>query len=81
MVYISGGHDYQIGPYRREVLSYDPVGGGDTWTERPPMASARGWHCMASLHHLIYAIGGSNDTEASAARFVILAVEALDPRS
>ncbi|XP_062317185.1 kelch-like protein 36 [Osmerus eperlanus] len=80
MVYISGGHDYQIGPYRREVLSYDPGGGGDMWAERPPMASARGWHCMASLHHLIYAIGGSNDHEESAERFDILAVEAFDPR-
>ncbi|KAM3870263.1 kelch-like protein 36 [Diretmus argenteus] len=84
-VYISGGHDYQIGPYRRDVLSYDPSrggsGGGDYWEERRAMSVARGWHCMESLGHLIYAIGGSNDHEDTAERFDILAVESFDPRS
>ncbi|XP_010882416.2 kelch-like protein 36 [Esox lucius] len=80
VVYISGGHDYQIGPYRRDVLSYDPQG-ADVWVERQAMTSARGWHCMASLHHLIYVIGGSDDHEESIERFDILAVEAFDPHS
>ncbi|XP_064786167.1 kelch-like protein 36 isoform X1 [Oncorhynchus masou masou] len=80
VVYISGGHDYQIGPYRRDVLSYDPRG-GDIWVERQAMSSARGWHCMTSLHHLIYAVGGSDDHEESIDRFDILAVEAFDPQS
>ncbi|KAG7468446.1 hypothetical protein MATL_G00143080 [Megalops atlanticus] len=79
LVYISGGHDYQIGPYRRDVLSYDPR--ADTWTERRAMGVARGWHCMASLHELIYAMGGSDDRENSMERFDILAVEAFDPRT
>lgn len=44
------------------------------------MSVARGWHCMASLHHLIYAIGGSDDHAHTAERFDILQVEAFDPR-
>ncbi|KAL0968218.1 hypothetical protein UPYG_G00263950 [Umbra pygmaea] len=80
VVYISGGHDYQIGPYRRDVMSYDPQG-GDVWVERPAMSSARGWHCMAALHQLVYAIGGSNDREGSMERFDILEVEAFDVHS
>ncbi|KAJ8398663.1 hypothetical protein AAFF_G00421910 [Aldrovandia affinis] len=79
LAYISGGHDYQIGPYRRDVLSYDPR--GNAWTERRLMGVARGWHCMTSLRELIYAIGGSDDHEDSMERFDILAVEALDPRT
>ncbi|XP_047452679.1 kelch-like protein 36 [Mugil cephalus] len=81
VVYISGGHDYQIGPYRRDVLSYDPSAEGDAWTPRPPMSLARGWHCMASLGHLIYAVGGSDDHEDTTERFDILQVESCDPRS
>ncbi|XP_075994355.1 kelch-like protein 36 [Genypterus blacodes] len=81
VVYISGGHDYQIGPYRRDVLSYDLAGGGDTWAERRAMTLARGWHCMASLNDLIYAIGGSDDHAETAERFDILQVESFDPRS
>ncbi|XP_039989036.1 kelch-like protein 36 [Xiphias gladius] len=81
VVYISGGHDYQIGPYRRDVLSYDPSRDGDAWVECQAMSLARGWHCMASLDHLIYAIGGSNDHEDTTERFDILQVESYNPRS
>lgn len=81
VLYISGGHDYQIGPYRRDFLSYDPGRDGSVWAERQPMALARGWHCMASLHHLIYAIGGSDDHADTTERFDILEVESYDPRS
>ncbi|KAK2841737.1 hypothetical protein Q5P01_011937 [Channa striata] len=81
MVYISGGHDYQIGPYRRDVLSYDPSTGSDAWVKRQAMSVARGWHCMASLNHLIYAIGGSDDHEDTTERFDILQVESYNPRS
>lgn len=81
VVYISGGHDYQIGPYRRDVLSYDPSQDSEVWVERQPMSLARGWHCMASLNHLIYAIGGSDDNEDTTERFDILEVESYDPRS
>lgn len=81
VVYISGGHDYQIGPYRRDVLSYDPSQDSDVWTECQAMSQARGWHCMASLNHLIYAIGGSDDHEDTTERFDILQVESYDPRS
>ncbi|KAM6946110.1 LOW QUALITY PROTEIN: kelch-like protein 36 [Aplochiton taeniatus] len=81
MVFISGGHDYQIGPYRRDALSYDPARPADGWRERPPMARSRGWHCMASLHRLVYAIGGSDDRPDNVERFDILAVEAFDPRA
>ncbi|XP_018594763.2 kelch-like protein 36 [Scleropages formosus] len=79
VIFISGGHDYQIGPYRRDLLSYDPR--INAWTERRPMAVARGWHCMTSLKELIYAIGGSDDRENSMERFDILSVEAFDPKS
>lgn len=79
VVYISGGHDYQIGPYRRDVLSYDPSRDSNVWMERQPMSLARGWHCMASLNHLIYAIGGSDDHEDTTERFDILQVESYDP--
>uniref|UniRef100_A0A3B3ZCV2 Kelch-like protein 36 n=1 Tax=Periophthalmus magnuspinnatus TaxID=409849 RepID=A0A3B3ZCV2_9GOBI len=78
VVYISGGHDYQIGPYRKEVLSYEPSGEGSAWVERPSMSEARGWHCMASVDHLIYAIGGSDDHAATTERFDVLQVEAYD---
>lgn len=81
VVYISGGHDYQIGPYRREVLSYDPSKDNDVWVECQAMSLARGWHCMASLNHLIYAIGGSDDHEDTTERFDILQVESYDPHS
>ncbi|MFT7813989.1 kelch-like protein 36 [Arapaima gigas] len=79
LVFISGGHDYQIGPYRRDLLSYDP--GTGAWTERSPMLVARGWHCMTSLKDLIYAIGGSDDREDSMERFDVLSVEAFDPNT
>uniref|UniRef100_A0A8C9K9U0 Kelch-like protein 36 n=1 Tax=Panthera tigris altaica TaxID=74533 RepID=A0A8C9K9U0_PANTA len=39
-VYISGGHDYQIGPYRKNLLCYDHR--TDVWEERRPMTTARG---------------------------------------
>ncbi|XP_077049665.1 kelch-like protein 36 [Siphateles boraxobius] len=80
IVYISGGHDYQIGPYRRDMLSYDPKT-ADTWTERQAMILARGWHSMASLEDRIYVIGGSDDHEDSMERFDVLGVEAFDPQT
>uniref|UniRef100_A0A1A8I3G7 Kelch-like protein 36 n=1 Tax=Nothobranchius kuhntae TaxID=321403 RepID=A0A1A8I3G7_NOTKU len=80
-VYISGGHDYQIGPYRQDVLSYDPSRDGEVWVERQSMSLARGWHCLASLNNLIYAIGGSDDHADTTERFDILQVESYDPRS
>ncbi|XP_037307156.2 kelch-like protein 36 [Pungitius pungitius] len=81
VVYISGGHDYQIGPYRRDFLSYEPTPDSEVWVKRRAMSLARGWHCMASPNHLIYAIGGSDDHEDTAERFDILHVESYDPRS
>ncbi|XP_066541267.1 kelch-like protein 36 [Hoplias malabaricus] len=80
IVYISGGHDYQIGPYRRDMLSYNPTT-GDTWIERQAMTLARGWHCMTSLQDKIYVIGGSDDHEDSMERFDVLEVEAFDPQT
>jgi len=91
-VYISGGHDHQIGPYRRDVLSYDPPatgagaaaappGSSPGWRERRPMEVARGWHCMASLGERVYVMGGSDDQRHTLERFDVLAVEALDPAS
>ncbi|XP_056454852.1 kelch-like protein 36 [Gadus chalcogrammus] len=86
-VYISGGYDQQIGPYRRDVLSYDPPAAGAPsgrapgWQERPPMGEARGWHCMASLGSRVYVIGGSNDLLDAPDRLDVGAVEALDPAS
>ncbi|CAJ0927821.1 unnamed protein product [Ranitomeya imitator] len=70
-VYISGGHDYQIGPYRKNLLCYDPR--ADAWEERRPMTIARGWHSMCTLDDSIYAIGGSDDNLESMERFDILA--------
>lgn len=80
VVYISGGHDYQIGPYRQDVLSYDPSQDGEVWVERQPMSYARGWHCMASLNNLIYAVGGSDDHADTSERFDILQVESYNPQ-
>jgi len=79
--YISGGHDSQFSPYRRDVLSYDPARGGEPWVERRAMSAARAWHCMASPNHLIYAIGGSDNDEGGTERFDIRRVEAYDPLS
>lgn len=83
LVYISGGHDIQIGPYRCNMLSFDPQSGcqSSSWTERPPMLLARGWHCMASVGERIYVLGGSNDHQDSIERFDILDVEAFEPRT
>lgn len=77
-VYISGGHDYQIGPYRRNLLCYDHR--TDVWEERRPMTTARGWHSMCSLGDSIYSIGGSDDHVESMERFDVLGVEAYSPQ-
>ncbi|KAM9302428.1 kelch-like protein 36 isoform 1-T2 [Gastrophryne carolinensis] len=72
-IYISGGHDYQIGPYRKNLLRYAPA--ADAWEERRPMITARGWHSMCTLDDSVYAIGGSDDNQESMERFDILGVE------
>ncbi|XP_036045000.1 kelch-like protein 36 isoform X1 [Onychomys torridus] len=77
-VYISGGHDYQIGPYRKNLLCYDHR--TDVWEERQPMTTARGWHSMCSLGDSIYSIGGSDDHMESMERFDVLGVEAYSPQ-
>lgn len=77
-VYISGGHDYQIGPYRKNLLCYDHR--TDVWEERRPMTTARGWHSMCSLGDSIYSIGGSDDHMESMERFDVLGVEAYSPQ-
>uniref|UniRef100_A0A8C5QLL1 Kelch-like protein 36 n=1 Tax=Leptobrachium leishanense TaxID=445787 RepID=A0A8C5QLL1_9ANUR len=77
-VYISGGHDYQIGPYRKNMLCYDPR--ADAWEERRPMITARGWHSMCTLEDSIYSIGGSDDNLESMERFDILSVECYSPQ-
>ncbi|XP_049720479.1 kelch-like protein 36 isoform X1 [Elephas maximus indicus] len=77
-VYISGGHDYQIGPYRKNLLCYDHR--MDVWEERRPMTTARGWHSMCSLGDSIYSIGGSDDNIESMERFDVLGVEAYSPQ-
>ncbi|XP_043562574.1 kelch-like protein 36 isoform X1 [Chiloscyllium plagiosum] len=78
LVYISGGHDYQIGPYRKNLLCYDYR--TDVWEEKRPMITARGWHCMCTLQDHIYAIGGSDDHIESMERFDILSVECYSPQ-
>ncbi|XP_028666002.1 kelch-like protein 36 [Erpetoichthys calabaricus] len=77
-VYISGGHDYQIGPYRKNMLCYDPR--TDVWEEKRPMITARGWHSMCTLNEHIYAIGGSDDRVDTMERFDILDVECFSPQ-
>ncbi|CAH2324080.1 kelch 36 [Pelobates cultripes] len=77
-VYISGGHDYQIGPYRKNMLCYDHR--ADAWEERRPMITARGWHSMCTLEDSIYSIGGSDDNLESMERFDILSVESYSPQ-
>lgn len=77
-IYISGGHDYQIGPYRKNLLCYDPR--ADVWEERRPMITARGWHSMCTLDECIYAIGGSDDNQNSMERFDIHSVECYSPQ-
>lgn len=77
-VYISGGHDYQIGPYRKNLLCYDHR--TDVWEEKRPMITARGWHSMCTLQDNIYSIGGSDDNIETMARFDILSVESYSPQ-
>ncbi|XP_074014166.1 kelch-like protein 36 isoform X2 [Numenius arquata] len=77
-VYISGGHDYQIGPYRKNLLCYDYR--TDVWEEKRPMITARGWHSMCTLQDSIYSIGGSDDNIETMARFDILSVESYSPQ-
>ncbi|XP_033012771.1 kelch-like protein 36 isoform X1 [Lacerta agilis] len=78
LVYISGGHDYQIGPYRKNLLCYDYR--TDVWEEKRPMITARGWHSMCTLEDDIYSIGGSDDYLETMTRFDILAVESYSPQ-
>ncbi|KAM5137792.1 kelch-like protein 36 [Mantella aurantiaca] len=78
LVYVSGGHDYQIGPYRKNLLCYDPR--ANAWEERRPMITARGWHSMCTLDDSIYAIGGSDDNQNSMERFDIHSVECYSPQ-
>ncbi|KAM3828961.1 kelch-like protein 36 [Vipera latastei] len=78
LVYISGGHDYQIGPYRKNLLCYDYR--TDNWEERRPMITARGWHSMCTLQDDIYSIGGSDDHLETMTRFDILSVESYSPK-
>ncbi|XP_063168926.1 kelch-like protein 36 isoform X2 [Candoia aspera] len=78
LVYISGGHDYQIGPYRKNLLCYDYR--TDTWEEKRPMITARGWHSMCTLQDDIYSIGGSDDYLETMTRFDILGVESYSPK-
>uniref|UniRef100_A0A803JUE9 Kelch-like protein 36 n=1 Tax=Xenopus tropicalis TaxID=8364 RepID=A0A803JUE9_XENTR len=77
-IYISGGHDYQIGPYRKNMLCYDNR--ADAWEERRPMITARGWHSMCTLEDSIYSVGGSDDNLESMERFDILSVECYSPQ-
>ncbi|XP_043937402.1 kelch-like protein 36 [Protopterus annectens] len=77
-VYISGGHDYQIGPYRKNLLCYDYH--TNQWEEKTPMSTARGWHSMCTLDDSIYTIGGSDDHIDSMERFDILSVECYSPQ-
>ncbi|XP_038610712.1 kelch-like protein 36 [Tachyglossus aculeatus] len=77
-IYISGGHDYQIGPYRKNLLCYDHR--KDVWEEKRPMITARGWHSMCSWGDSIYSIGGSDDNIESMERFDILSVESYSPQ-
>nr|XP_033796775.1 kelch-like protein 36 isoform X1 [Geotrypetes seraphini]XP_033796776.1 kelch-like protein 36 isoform X1 [Geotrypetes seraphini]XP_033796777.1 kelch-like protein 36 isoform X1 [Geotrypetes seraphini] len=78
LIYISGGHDYQIGPYRKNLLCYNRC--TDVWEEARPMITARGWHSMCSLEDSIYSIGGSDDNIESMERFDILDVESYSPQ-
>ncbi|XP_041077142.1 kelch-like protein 36 [Polyodon spathula] len=77
-IYISGGHDYQIGPYRRNMLCYNYR--TDVWEEKHPMIKGRGWHSMCTLQEHIYAIGGSDDHVETMERFDILSVERFSPQ-
>ncbi|MGH0123688.1 UNVERIFIED_CONTAM: hypothetical protein FKN15_028919 [Acipenser sinensis] len=77
-IYISGGHDYQIGPYRRNMLCYNYH--TDDWEEKHPMIKGRGWHSMCTLQEHIYAIGGSDDHVETMERFDILSVECFSPQ-
>uniref|UniRef100_A0A8C5E2T1 Kelch-like protein 36 n=1 Tax=Gouania willdenowi TaxID=441366 RepID=A0A8C5E2T1_GOUWI len=50
VVYISGGHDSQIGPYRRDVLSYDPLLDDEGWAHEPGQGLAL--HGLPTTLHL-----------------------------
>ncbi|XP_053742084.1 kelch-like protein 36 isoform X1 [Synchiropus splendidus] len=76
LLYVSGGHDVQIGEYRKDFLSYEPS--ARSWLERPAMLEARGWHCMASHGQRIYVFGGSDDDTATTDRFDLLHAESFD---
>ncbi|KAJ7311876.1 hypothetical protein JRQ81_006191 [Phrynocephalus forsythii] len=76
-VYISGGHDSQIGPFRKNLLCYDHR--TDRWEEKMPMITARSWHSMCTLGGHIYSIGGSHNYPETMTRFDILEVESYNP--
>ncbi|KAL0612657.1 LOW QUALITY PROTEIN: Kelch-like protein 36 [Plecturocebus cupreus] len=71
-VYISGGHDYQIDPYLKNLLCYDHR--TDVWEERRPMTT----HVQPGRQHLL--LGGSNDNIESMEHFDVLGMEAYSPQ-
>uniref|UniRef100_A0A670YQP6 Uncharacterized protein n=1 Tax=Pseudonaja textilis TaxID=8673 RepID=A0A670YQP6_PSETE len=77
LVYISGGHDYQTGLFLKNLLCYDYR--TDTWEERRPMITARGFHSMSTLQNDTYVIWGS-DNYLDMTRFDILEVESYSPK-
>ncbi|HJT22755.1 MAG TPA: kelch repeat-containing protein [Nitrospira sp.] len=78
---VAGGKLYVVGGYRQAGLSvwhpvatvyaYDPA--GDTWTERAPMPTARGALSVTEYDGKLYAVGGYDGKDNSAA------VEVYDP--
>ncbi|CAN9498679.1 unnamed protein product [Ophioblennius macclurei] len=80
IVYISGGQNSMEGVYRADFLRYDPSRDADGWAELQPMGVARSWHCMASVGHLIFAIGGSTNSEDLSDHRDTLQVESYDVR-
>ncbi|XP_007507826.1 kelch-like protein 13 isoform X5 [Monodelphis domestica] len=56
MMYISGGITHDT--FQKELMSFDPD--TDKWTQKAPMTTVRGLHCMCTVGEKLYVIGGNH---------------------
>ena len=56
LMYISGGITHDT--FQNELMCFDPD--TDKWTQKAPMTTVRGLHCMCTVGDKLYVIGGNH---------------------
>uniref|UniRef100_A0A3P9KRA5 Kelch-like family member 43 n=1 Tax=Oryzias latipes TaxID=8090 RepID=A0A3P9KRA5_ORYLA len=75
-ILVTGG--YISCAYSRSASCYNVE--TDTWSEKTPMDTPRGWHCSATLGGKVYVVGGSQ-LGPGGERIDVLSVEVFSPES